>query len=89
MTVRTTITKRNVFAISDDAPTFTDARKASRTVHVELTDYKGDLPLNPVPWLRIDTIERRHAADGRVIETVSTVMLNDAQRAELLRYLAK
>lgn len=88
MTVKARITRRNTLAIVDDvAQVRGHGNGAATTVAVTVTDYKGDLPLNPSPWCRLDVVEHWMGAQGRSFERGVSLMLNEENRRALIAYL--
>lgn len=88
--IRATTNRRGALVIVDDVPQVRGHKNGSATtLCVTATDYKGDLPLNPSPWLRLDVVEHWCGAGGNEMERGVTIMLNEANRAALLAYLTK
>lgn len=80
-----------VITDADYVPTASDyaasAPKRPRELQLHVTDYKGDLPLNPVPWIRLAMVEKTPTKNGRINERVMTITLDAKTRAALLQYL--
>lgn len=90
MTIRTSITRRGVLTIADDAEQQRGHGNSAPTrLAMTVADYKGDLPLNPVKWCRIDVTETWHGKNGRAMQRGVTLMLNEENRAALIDYLTK